>query len=89
MSTAPHLEVESLLLIADDSLPPALLEQAAPVLTEGGVALHPGPGLPSRPRRLVLFDGRLAPTHADLLRREPPALLLATRGPEHRPAAWE
>jgi hypothetical protein len=89
LGTTPHLEAGGLLLIADESLPPALLERAAPVLAQGGVALHQGPGLPPGPRRLVLFDGRLSPSHAESLRREPPALLLATRGPDGRPAAWE
>ncbi|MBZ4417820.1 hypothetical protein [Myxococcus sp. RHSTA-1-4] len=83
------MEPGGLLLIADESLPPALLERAAPVLAQGGVALHQGPELPSGPRRLVLFDGRLSPSHAESLRREPPPLLLATRGPDGRPAAWE
>ncbi len=77
-------------MIADESLAPALLEQAAPVLTQGGVVFHQEPA-PSAagPRRLVLFDGRLTPAHAESLRREPPALLLASRGPEGRPSAWE
>ncbi|NPC85366.1 hypothetical protein HPC49_45130, partial [Pyxidicoccus fallax] len=89
MSTAPHLEAGGLLLIADESLSPAQVEQAAPVLAQGGVSLHQGSELPPGPRRLVLFDGRLSPAHAEALRREPPPLLLATRGPDGRPAAWE
>ncbi len=89
MSTAPHLEAGGLLLIPDESLPPALLEHAAAALAQGGVAFHQGPELPSGPRRLLLFDGRLAPSHAQAMRREPPPLLLATRGPDGRPAAWE
>ncbi|WP_426752972.1 hypothetical protein [Myxococcus sp. Y35] len=89
MSTAPHLEADGLLLIADESLPPELVEQAAPVLAQGGMALCQGPGSPSGPRRLLLFDGKLAPAHAESLRREPPALLLATRGADGRPSAWE
>jgi hypothetical protein len=89
LSTAPHLEAGGLLLIADESLSAAQLEQAAPALAQGGVALHRGPLPGAGPRRLVLFDGRLAPSHAELLRREPPALLLATRGEEGRPAAWD
>lgn len=89
MATASHLEAGGLLLIADASLSPAQLEQAAPVLAQGGVAFHQAPSPAAGPRRLVLFDGKLAPSHAELLRREPPALLLATRGPDGRPAAWE
>lgn len=89
MSTAPHPEAGSLLLIADESLSAAQLEQAAPVLAQGGVSLHQGPAPSAVPRRLVLFDGRLTPAHAQSLRREPPLLLLASRGPDGRPAAWE
>ncbi|MFP2912920.1 hypothetical protein ACLESD_49525, partial [Pyxidicoccus sp. 3LFB2] len=70
MSTAPHLEAGSLLLIADASLAPAQLEQAAPVLTQGGVAFHQEPAQSPGLRRLVLFDGRLTPLHAESLRRE-------------------
>lgn len=83
------MEAGGLLLIADASLTPAHLEQAAPVLAREGVAFHQGPVLPTGPRRLVLFDGRLAPSHAEALRREPPTLLLASRGPDGRPTAWE
>ncbi len=89
MSTAPHLEAGGLLLFADSSLPPEWVEQAAPVLAQDGLALCQGPGVPSGPRCLVLFDGKLTPAHADCLRREPPALLLARRGSEGRPSAWE
>ncbi|AEI68039.1 hypothetical protein [Corallococcus macrosporus] len=76
-------------MIADDSLAPALVEQAAPILARDGVALCQGPGSPSGLRRLVLFDGKLSPAHAESLRREPPALLLATRGADGHPSAWE
>ncbi|ABF87807.1 hypothetical protein MXAN_4558 [Myxococcus xanthus DK 1622] len=89
MSTAPHLEAGGLLLIADESLSPVLVEQAAPVLAQGGMALCQGPGSPSGPRRLVLFDGKLTPAHAEALRGEPPALLLATRASDGRPSPWE
>jgi hypothetical protein len=88
MGAAPGL-----LLIADPSLAPAVLEQVAPTLARGGVSLFSGTeetGSARPPlRRLVLFDGKLQPTHAELLRREPPALLLATRVPESGPTEWE
>jgi hypothetical protein len=91
---APHLEASrGLLLIADPSLAPTVLEQVAPTLARGGVSLYSGTedGGASRAtvRRLVLFDGRLTPAHAELLSREPPALLLATREPESGPTEWE
>ncbi len=89
MSTAPYLEAGGLLLIADESLPPELVEQAAPALAQGGMALCQGPGSPSGPRRLLLFDGKLSPAHAASLHREPPELLLALRGAEGQPSAWE
>jgi hypothetical protein len=81
-----------LLLIADPSLAPTVLEQVAPTLARGGVSLHTGlDGMEAarQARKLVLFDGLLGPAHADLLSREPPALLLATRGPERGPTDWE
>jgi hypothetical protein len=82
-----------LLLIADPSLAPAVLEQVAPTLARGGVSLYsssdePG-GSRASLRRLVLFDGKLQPAHAELLRRDPPALLLATREPDSGPTEWE
>ncbi|MCP3169222.1 hypothetical protein [Myxococcus qinghaiensis] len=80
MSTAPHLEAGGLLLIADASLPAASLEQAVPLLAQGEVG---GQGA------LVLFDGVLKPEHAQWLRREPPALLLATRERDGGPSMWE
>ncbi|WP_224249566.1 hypothetical protein [Hyalangium gracile] len=83
-----------LLLIADPSLAPTVLEQVAPTLAKGGVSLFSSledTGASSRAavRRLVLFDGRLTPAHAELLNRDPPALLLATRAPESGPTEWE
>jgi hypothetical protein len=82
-----------LLLIADPSLAPAVLEQVAPTLARGGVSLYSSSdeigGSRASLRRLVLFDGKLQPAHADLLRRDPPALLLATREPESGPTEWE
>jgi len=91
---ASHLEADQgLLLIADPSLAPTVLEQVAPTLARGGVSLFSGTEEPGGPRatvrRLVLFDGRLQPSHAELLRRDPPALLLATREPESGPTEWE
>lgn len=89
MSTTPHLEAGGLLLIADASLPAASLEQVAPLLAQGAVGLpavsHPASG----PRGVVLFDGVLKPEHAQWLRREPPALLLATRERDGGPSLWE
>ncbi|HVG57146.1 MAG TPA: hypothetical protein VNA24_01225 [Hyalangium sp.] len=82
-----------LLLIADPSLAPAVLEQVAPTLARGGVSLYSGTdetgGSRASLRRLVLFDGKLQPAHAELLRRDPPALLLATREPDSGPTEWE
>ncbi|MBN1204360.1 MAG: hypothetical protein JXB05_05500 [Myxococcaceae bacterium] len=94
MRPAPHLEAtRGLLLIADPSLAPTVLEQVAPTLAAGGVSLYSGEeeaGGPRAPlRRLVLFDGRLTPAHAELLTREPPVLLLATREPQSGPTQWE
>lgn len=84
---------EGLLLIADPSLAPTVLEQVAPTLARGGVSLYSGieePGATrASVRRLVLFDGRLTPAHAELLTREPPVLLLATRSAEAGPSDWE
>lgn len=84
---------QGLLLIADPSLAPAVLEQVAPTLARGGVSLYSSNDEPigSRAslRRLVLFDGKLQPAHAELLRRDPPALLLATREPDSGPTEWE
>ncbi|QRK05477.1 hypothetical protein JQX13_35695 [Archangium violaceum] len=78
-------------LIADPSLAPASLEQAAPTLVRGGLPLVTGrAGVPREPvRELVLFDGRLGPSHAALLEKDPAALLLATREPGGLPSAWE
>jgi hypothetical protein len=80
-------------LIADPSLAPAVLEQVAPTLALGGVSLYSGTEETSSARaslrRLVLFDGKLQPAHAELLRRDPPALLLATREPDSGPTEWE
>jgi hypothetical protein len=88
MGAAPGL-----LLIADPSLAPSVLEQVAPTLARGGVSLYSGTddtgGSRASLRRLVLFDGKLQPAHAELLRREPPALLLATREPDSGPTEWE
>ncbi|MDC0708217.1 hypothetical protein POL68_07020 [Stigmatella sp. ncwal1] len=81
-----------LLLIADPSLAPTVLEQVAPTLARGGVSLQSGldgAEAARKARRLVLFDGLLGPSHGDLLSREPPALLLATRGPEGGLTEWE
>jgi hypothetical protein len=82
-----------LLLIADPSLAPTVLEQVAPTLARGGVSLYSGieEAGASRAslRRLVLFDGRLTPAHAEFLTREPPALLLAVRGADAGPTEWE
>ncbi len=94
MRPAPHLEAtRGLLLIADPSLAPTVLEQVAPTLAQGGVSLYSGEeeGGGSRPplRRLVLFDGRLTPAHAELITRDPPVLLLATRDPQVGPTEWE
>lgn len=94
MRTASHLGAgPGLLLIADPSLAPAVLEQVAPTLARGGVSLYSGTEETSSSRaslrRLVLFDGRLQPAHAELLRRDPPALLLATREPDSGPTEWE
>jgi hypothetical protein len=70
-----------------------VLEQVAPTLARGGVSLYSGieeDGVPrATVRRLVLFDGRLTPAHAELLSREPPALLLATRSADAGPTDWE
>ncbi|WNG36046.1 hypothetical protein F0U61_22040 [Archangium violaceum] len=77
-------------LIADSSLAPAMLEQAAPTLVRGGLPLvTERVGVRAKARELVLFDGRLGPSHAALLERDPAALLLATREPEGLPSAWE
>lgn len=82
-----------LLLIADPSLAPTVLEQVAPTLARGGVSLYSSSdevgGARPPLRRLVLFDGKLTPAHAELLSRDPPALLLATREPESGPSDWE
>lgn len=82
-----------LLLVADPSLAPTVLEQVAPTLARGGVSLYSGieesGGSRAAVRRLVLFDGKLTPEHAELLTREPPVLLLATRGVDMGPTDWE
>lgn len=77
-------------LIADPSLDPTVLQQAAPVLARSGLPLVVGPGR-ARPqtRALMLFDGRLGPAQASLLAQDPPALLLATREPGGLPSTWE
>jgi hypothetical protein len=92
--TAPHLEAtRGLLLIADPSLAPTVLEQVAPTLARGGVSLYSGNDEPGSSRasvrRLVLFDGKLTPAHAELVGREPPVLLLAIRGVDTGPSEWE
>lgn len=77
-------------LIADTSLAPTTLEQAAPVLVRSGLPVVGRGGIARAPaRELVLFDGRLGPAHAAMLERRPPALLLATREPGGLPSAWE
>ncbi|QRO02612.1 hypothetical protein JRI60_21035 [Archangium violaceum] len=77
-------------MVADPSLAPAALEQATPSLVRSGLPLVSGGGRTRAPaRELVLFDGRLGPSHAALLERTPPALLLATREPGGTPSAWE
>ncbi|MFL5356338.1 hypothetical protein [Archangium sp.] len=82
--------VTGLHLIADASLAPATLEQAAPTLVRGGLPLvKGGAGARAPARELVLFDGRLGPAHAELLQKDPPSLLLATREPGGTPSAWE
>ncbi|WP_224360546.1 hypothetical protein [Hyalangium versicolor] len=82
-----------LLLIADPSLAPTVLEQVAPTLARGGVSLYSSledtGAARASVRRLVLFDGKLTPAHAELLKRDPPALLLSTRQPESGPSEWE
>ncbi|HSP81298.1 MAG TPA: hypothetical protein VLQ93_22460 [Myxococcaceae bacterium] len=89
MSANHHPEASpSLHVITDASLPPAVLEQAAPELERSGLPLKTGEAC-SLGRELVLFDGRLGPSHAELLQREPPALLLATRAPGGLPSQWE
>ncbi|MCK8504153.1 hypothetical protein [Myxococcus fulvus] len=89
MSTAPHLEASGLLLIADASLPAAALEQVVPLLTQGGVGASAVTSPSTGSRGLLLFDGVLKPEHAQWLRREPPALLLATRERDGGPSMWE
>ncbi|WP_375772852.1 hypothetical protein NR798_18840 [Archangium gephyra] len=77
-------------LVADASLAPASLEQAAPALVRSGLPVVVRGGSARAPaRELVLFDGRLGPAHAALLERTPPALLLASREPGGLPSAWE
>jgi hypothetical protein len=67
-----------------------VLEQAAPTLVRSGLPLVAGAGSSHAPaRELVLFDGRLGPSHAALLERDPPALLLATREAGGTPSEWE
>ncbi len=94
MRPAPQIEASrSLQLIVDPSLAPSVLERVAPTLAQGGVSLCSGLEElePARKavRRLVLFDGRLTPAHAELVSREPPTLLLATRGEDGAPSEWE
>ena len=82
--------VTGLHLIADPSLAPAVLQQAAPTLARSGLPLVAGLGSPRAPaRELVLFDGRLGPSHVALLEKAPPALLLATREPTGTPSPSE
>ncbi|WP_257455714.1 hypothetical protein [Archangium lipolyticum] len=77
-------------LVADPSLAPAALELATPGLVRSGLPLVEGGGSTRAPaRELVLFDGRLGPSHAAHLERTPPSLLLATREPGGTPSAWE
>ncbi|HEY0092870.1 MAG TPA: hypothetical protein VGB96_01040, partial [Archangium sp.] len=78
-------------LIADPSLAPTVLQQAAPVLARSGLPLVAGPAARARPRTrsLMLFDGRLGPSQAALLEKDPPDLLLATREPGGLPSLWE
>ncbi|KFA93189.1 hypothetical protein [Archangium violaceum] len=86
----PQGATTGLHLIADASLAPATLEQAAPALVRSGLSVVARGGSPRAPaRELILFDGRLGPAHAALLERQPPALLLATREPGGLPSAWE
>ncbi|WP_434380138.1 hypothetical protein [Melittangium boletus] len=82
-SSSPELR-----LLADASLAPRAVEQASPRLAQVGVRAVSSASARAG-RELVLFDGRLAPTHAPLLEREAPALLLAHRDPQEGPAAWE
>jgi hypothetical protein len=65
-----------------------VVQQVAPLLVRGGLPLVAGPGRPSA-RELLLFDGRLGPSQAALLERQPPPLLLALREPGGGPSAWE
>ena len=88
MSASVHLSAPGLQLIADASLAPQVLERAAPTLALGGLPVL-APGSRVGGRELYLFDGRLGPTHAALLDKVSPALLLATRGPGGLPSAWE
>lgn len=81
--------ITGLHLIADASLPPSVLEQATPSLARAGLPLTAGSVRGARTREIVLFDGLLAPSHAALLEKDPPALLLATREPGGTPSAWE
>ena len=90
-ATHPAGAATGLHLIADASLSPSVLEQAAPRLARAGLPLvqGAGSGRGARARELVLFDGRLEPSHAALLEKDPPALLLATREPGGTHSAWE
>ena len=84
MRPIPQTEASpGLLLIADPSLAPTVLEQVAPTLAKGGVSLYSGidePGA-ARPsvRRLVLYHH--APAHGDDLMDEI-ARIYAARGNE-------
>ena len=94
MRPASHLGASpGLLLIADPSLAPTVLEQVAPTLARGGVSLYSSNDEPGASRasvrRLVLFDGKLTPAHAELVSRDPPVLLLSTRGQDMGPSEWE
>ncbi len=61
---------------------PAFVRSGLRLVAEGGNSRAPV-------LDLVLYDGRLGPTHAALLERKPPALLLASREPGGSPSAWE
>ncbi|MBU8896502.1 hypothetical protein DRW03_24280 [Corallococcus sp. H22C18031201] len=76
-------------MIPDESLSPALLAQAVPVLARGGVSLEGAAAPVGTTRRLVLFDGLLRAEHAALLARDIPALMLALRESSGMPSAWE
>ena len=89
LSPAPTTaSAPALRLVADASLAPEVLEQARPTLVRGGLPLLARDARGGS-RELYLFDGRLGPSHAPLLNRSEPALLLASRAPDGSPSAWE